>query len=180
MNKGSRAIIVFMGFVVCGLILLIFKTYRLRQEKKLDRMENKVLEIISQGNHPIEEIQKILHKNRRYKELPLFVNHLLIFSVMMNDQELTKMLIDQKADVNFKYEPFFKEFALTRREQQIFMFVLDGKSNKEIENELYISYKTVKAHLYNIYKKLNVQNRLQLMNVVRDSLKNNNQIIKKF
>jgi len=51
------------------------------------------------------------------------------------------------------------------------MLVLEGKSNKEIENELYISQKTVKAHLYSIYKKLNDKNRLQLMNVVRDRFK---------
>jgi len=65
----------------------------------------------------------------------------------------------------------FKQLELTKREQQVVMLVLEGKSNKEIENELYISQKTVKAHLYNIYKKLNVKNRLQLMNFVRDRFK---------
>ena len=72
-----------------------------------------------------------------------------------------------------------EQFALTKREQQIVILVLEGKSNKEIENELYISNKTVKAHLYNIYRKLKVKNRLQLMNVVRGSIKKTNQINRK-
>ena len=61
-----------------------------------------------------------------------------------------------------------EHFSLTNREQEIIALVVRGKTNKEIEKELFISLKTVKSHLYNIYQKLNVQNRLQLMNIFRD------------
>ncbi|MBN2246244.1 MAG: helix-turn-helix transcriptional regulator, partial [Candidatus Aminicenantes bacterium] len=60
-----------------------------------------------------------------------------------------------------------EKFNLTKREQEIFVLVIAGKTNKNIQDELFISLKTVKAHLYNIYRKLNVQNRLQLMNVIK-------------
>jgi DNA-binding NarL/FixJ family response regulator len=39
---------------------------------------------------------------------------------------------------------------------------MKGLSNKEIADRLYISVDTVKKYSYNSYKKLNVQNRVQL------------------
>lgn len=54
----------------------------------------------------------------------------------------------------------FQEF-LSSREAVVLQLVVDGRSNKEISQDLYISANTVKAHLYNIYKKIGVSNRLQ-------------------
>ena len=48
---------------------------------------------------------------------------------------------------------------LTRQEQNILNLLLDDKSNKEIADALFVSLSTVKTHVNNIYKKLNIQNR---------------------
>lgn len=48
---------------------------------------------------------------------------------------------------------------LTRQEQNILNLLLEDKSNKEIADALFVSLSTVKTHVNNIYKKLNVQNR---------------------
>ncbi|MEZ9120541.1 response regulator transcription factor, partial [Vibrio cyclitrophicus] len=49
--------------------------------------------------------------------------------------------------------------SLTKREIQIFKRVIRGDSNLEISSDLFISESTVKTHVYNIYKKINVTNR---------------------
>ncbi|KIL46772.1 response regulator [Jeotgalibacillus soli] len=50
---------------------------------------------------------------------------------------------------------------LTRREKDVLMELTKGKSNKEIANALYITEKTVKTHISNIFTKLEVSDRTQ-------------------
>ncbi len=70
--------------------------------------------------------------------------------------------------------PMLRRQKITEREKEILLLVLEGKTNKEIEKKFYISYKTVKSHLYSIYQKMGVKNRLQLMNTVQEYLKKSN------
>lgn len=51
---------------------------------------------------------------------------------------------------------------LTQQEQKIAQLICQDKSNKEIADELFVSVSTVKSHINNIYKKLNVQSRDEL------------------
>ncbi len=50
---------------------------------------------------------------------------------------------------------------LTLREQEVVKLIAAGASNEEIADRLFISGHTVKSHLYRIYKKIEVPNRLQ-------------------
>jgi ligand-binding sensor domain-containing protein/DNA-binding CsgD family transcriptional regulator len=56
-----------------------------------------------------------------------------------------------------------EKYAISKREAEIVRLLLAGKSNKEIEDELYIALATVKIHVHNIFQKVKVNNRLQLM-----------------
>ncbi|OOF00292.1 LuxR C-terminal-related transcriptional regulator [Salinivibrio sp. IB643] len=51
--------------------------------------------------------------------------------------------------------------VLTNREQQILHHLVTGASNQDIANALAVSEHTVKSHLYNVFKKINVKNRVQ-------------------
>ncbi len=51
--------------------------------------------------------------------------------------------------------------ALTTREKEILSLVAQGKSNNDIADKLFVREVTVKTHLNSIYKKLNVDNRVQ-------------------
>jgi DNA-binding NarL/FixJ family response regulator len=50
---------------------------------------------------------------------------------------------------------------LTEREIEILHLVVEGKTNKEIASDRFISENTVKIHLRNILDKLHLQNRIQ-------------------
>jgi DNA-binding CsgD family transcriptional regulator len=52
-----------------------------------------------------------------------------------------------------------KSSVLTNRENQILAYLCEGKTNAEIGQSLSISPLTVKKHLDNIYKKLQVHRR---------------------
>ena len=51
--------------------------------------------------------------------------------------------------------------ALTKRENEVLTMVAVGASNEDIADRLCISPHTVKTHVYNIFKKIHVPNRLQ-------------------
>ena len=53
------------------------------------------------------------------------------------------------------------EYSLTQREHDILALLAEGRSNREIAQRLYLSEKTVKAHLAAIFRKLGVTNRTQ-------------------
>ncbi|MHB1462949.1 MAG: helix-turn-helix domain-containing protein [Armatimonadota bacterium] len=51
--------------------------------------------------------------------------------------------------------------ALTKREVEVLMLIIDGRSSKEVAQQLFVSKRTVDFHLANVYHKLNVTNRVQ-------------------
>lgn len=56
-----------------------------------------------------------------------------------------------------------KTSDLTKREQEVLTLVANGKSNKEVADELFISIKTVETHKSNILGKLGLKNTTELV-----------------
>ncbi len=81
---------------------------------------------------------------------------------------LSAMLIDfyRRQQVN-TYRPVC---GLTRRELEIVTLLVSGASNTEIAEKLFVSEHTVKSHLYNLFRKINVHNRIQATNWARQNL----------
>jgi len=64
-------------------------------------------------------------------------------------------------------EEFYGKYNISAREKDVIKLLLKGHSNPEIAKELFVSENTVKTHVKNIYKKLNVNNRYQLINKIK-------------
>lgn len=50
---------------------------------------------------------------------------------------------------------------LSQREREILLMLAEGATNKDIAAKLFLSLNTIKSHIYNIYRKIDVPNRLQ-------------------
>jgi DNA-binding CsgD family transcriptional regulator len=59
-------------------------------------------------------------------------------------------------------------FHITKRETEIIEYILLGFTNRLIASELDIAERTVKSHITSIYGKLEVSNKVQLMNKLKD------------
>lgn len=62
-------------------------------------------------------------------------------------------------------EKYFISKDISSREREVIDRIIAGKSNQAIADELYISLSTVKNHVYNIYQKLKINSRMQLMSL---------------
>ena len=73
-------------------------------------------------------------------------------------ETLVKYLLDNRDTNGYEKKP---GSMLTTRETEILVMLASGVSNSQIASGLGISPHTVKTHIYNIYSKINVPNRLQ-------------------
>ena len=74
-------------------------------------------------------------------------------------REAERLQQDQRQQM----EDFCRGYGLTEREREILRLILAGKDNLEISEELQIKMGTVKAHVHNIFTKLNISRRSELM-----------------
>lgn len=65
-------------------------------------------------------------------------------------------------NIDNKYS-LLETFNLSRREMQVIQMLVTGKENADIADKLYISAATLKTHIRNIYTKLDVSNKSELL-----------------
>ena len=91
---------------------------------------------------------------------------LAVLSRFLSRQAVTRSLMPPQPDL----EEQLSNLGISQREAEIVALILRGFSNKEIAEKLFISLETVKKHLFHIYKKVGVKNRLQLSYFIQNRL----------
>ncbi len=92
--------------------------------------------------------------------------------IMSGERFIPAMLVDYSSrQSNSAVEKLPEELIarLTPRERDILRLLREGLPNKVIASRLDVSEVTVKSHLGNVFRKLQVQNRLQAMRMLVDS-----------
>ncbi len=74
---------------------------------------------------------------------------------------ITRRLVDELAARRRNHTTDLDDYGLTPREKEIFSLLVRGKSNPEIAAELVISIETVKSHVAEVLRKLNLRDRIQ-------------------
>jgi len=94
-----------------------------------------------------------------------------LFDLVIQSPNSRKLLsrIGLKSSNN-ELQPFSysKHDELSIREQEVIQLISEGLRNKDIADQLHISTVTVKSHLTNIYRKLDVPNRTSMLNKARN------------
>jgi len=75
------------------------------------------------------------------------------------DPEITHKLVQRLANISKTSEDREPNSHLTNREMEILKLASRGMSNKEMSEKLFISLRTVKAHMTNIFNKLGCNSR---------------------
>ena len=108
--------------------------------------------------------------NLNLKSYPVLMIFLVLISIALiliyiwiNDYQL-KVLVDEIQTKATEEKDDFTPLLdnLTARQKTVYQLILEGKSNKEIMAELFIEKSTLKSHINQIYKKLNIKNRKEL------------------
>jgi len=76
---------------------------------------------------------------------------------------LTLKIIKHQQGLNIKQEP--ASFGLSTREMDVLELVAQSKNYQEIAEKLFVSPKTVRKHIENIYHKLHVHNKLDAVKI---------------
>jgi len=91
-------------------------------------------------------------------------NWLFRFAIPLKSQPIIVLfIIEDKISNKLNVNEIRQQYKLTRREADIIRRVLDGLKNSEISKDLEIVEQTVKDHLSNIYQKIGVQDRFDLI-----------------
>ncbi|MCR5829692.1 MAG: LuxR C-terminal-related transcriptional regulator [Lachnospiraceae bacterium] len=92
----------------------------------------------------------------------LFIPLVLLFFLMIKGKyELSKVTADPQREPSAEERraAFAGQYGLTRREEEIAMFLSEGRSNGEIAEILRLSENTVRFHVSNILKKTGMKDR---------------------
>ena len=78
------------------------------------------------------------------------------------NQLLTKIKLGTSLEKNDGQAKFRD---LSSRQQQVLLLIMEGKSNKEIMGRLHIELSTLKTHINQIYRIMEIQNRREAKNI---------------
>jgi len=105
-----------------------------------------------------------------HPELPFaYIVYCLLFNGVTLTNAFRYLFVPQKDMETGIPDSFIQSNHITTREKEILELVLDGLNNRQIGEKLFISAKTVKNHIYSVYQKIGIQNRMQLVNKINDS-----------
>jgi len=118
---------------------------------------------VDQG-HGIEEkavskgIKGIFYKEDPLEHFQKGIGAIFGGELWVSREVLTKYVMGKTTK---NTSPNHDKAVLTSREKEILAMISMGAKNEEIAEKLCISHNTVKTHIYNIFKKIDVPNRLQ-------------------
>jgi len=119
------------------------------------------------------EISKMIN-NKDYSgtakgSLLLDIQYRLFFNLTLQairdaNGELSGIMVIAREDLSLA--KFKKKFNITNRQMDIIFLSVSGLTNRDIAVRLNLSERTVENHLFNIYNRIGIDNKIELINSV--------------
>ncbi|MDJ0687611.1 MAG: response regulator transcription factor [Xenococcaceae cyanobacterium MO_188.B32] len=111
----------------------------------------------------LAKIEGLLERSRRIHSEIVHLMQQLVNSNAVSQVKISSQLSSTTFNNLNTQNPQPDPLPLTPAEERVFWEVIQGFTNKQISQLLYISPRTVQTHLSNILNKLNLENRTQLV-----------------
>ncbi|WMJ89028.1 LuxR C-terminal-related transcriptional regulator [Anaerocolumna sp. MB42-C2] len=179
--------IIFFGVVLYNIIVLIINLDKINES--MIKSGIKKLLIVSLIMFPIMVLDTLIEKLPviggyfPYGIFSIFIYYILfsgmsLFYIIKNFIILSNTPANSIKNVGItdvnshseQMEEIFKNFNITNREREVINLLIEGHSYKSIGDKLVISLPTVKTHIYNIYKKLGIKNKIELINILQNNI----------
>lgn len=115
--------------------------------------------------YQIQEITEVADKLAILYKWDIAANNIDVNEISY--ERIINIMMGKEQNTNPITDLFLEKYHITEREKEIILFVADGLSNHDIGDKLGISLGTVKNHLYNIFQKVQVKNRMELINFLK-------------
>lgn len=108
-------------------------------------------------------IRGVFYRNTPFKHMVKGINAMLDNELWYSREAMSAFLLGRQPQ---PVEPVDTDEDVTpgelsQREMEILRMLCAGATNKDMADRLFLSLNTIKSHIYNIYKKIGVPNRLQ-------------------
>ena len=90
----------------------------------------------------------------------------LLFAVIRPSKRSIDEETTNVGDIQLKCDRLARIGKLTKRESEILVLIAHGRSTPRIQEELMLSANTVNSHTRNVYRKLGIHSRQELLDMV--------------
>jgi DNA-binding CsgD family transcriptional regulator len=108
----------------------------------------------------------------RYVVLPAFYAYLNIFVLYSHITEWAPQIAQRDTVDADPTAEALKRFGVSSREAEVLTHLARGRTYSEIADSLCVSLATIKTHLSHLYEKTGTRNKVELINLLYDSMEN--------
>lgn len=145
-------------------IPLIFLTAKDQEDERIKCLKMGAIDYIVKPfvkEELIIKTKRILEQNSKIEKKIFNTLQNNIHKVISSSNDISEQIVIPE---DRRIAEISDRFNLSERETQMLRFIIHGLFNKEISGELNISIRTVEHHLHNLYKKLDVKSKSELVN----------------
>lgn len=103
-------------------------------------------------------VRGVFYRNSSFRLMVKGISAMLENELWYSREAMSNFLLENG---KLGCKPEMEGGELSAREKEILFMLTSGATNRDIADKLFVSLNTVKSHIYNIYKKIGVPNRLQ-------------------